>query len=245
MKYHYFYQNRDNKSCDGWIEAGDRNDAYAQLRKRGIKPYKLLGRNPRPWKRWTAIAVLGAIAAVLSVVVLRELAADRREAFAWEERAQVYGDPELLRELASDGWRGAMGGEGDAWFARHARPGVLCDCGGKASEAVLRLSVEPLRITPGDQPEVAKMKRLVNGMKRELSAYLDAGGTQEDYMLLCDERLRTERGILSNVERELNGLSQRLSKGEDGDAVSAAWAKKNALLRSMGLPTVLMPDPAE
>ena len=105
MRYRYFYQSKENKSCEGWIDAHDRNDAYNQLRKQGIKPYKLLGRNPLAWKRWAAIGVLGVATAVLAVVLMRKLADDRREAFAWEDRAQLYGDPSLLRELAADGWR--------------------------------------------------------------------------------------------------------------------------------------------
>ena len=60
MRYHYYYQTKENKSLDDWLVAKDRNDAYAQLRKRGIKPYKLVGRNPLAWKRWAAIGVLAA-----------------------------------------------------------------------------------------------------------------------------------------------------------------------------------------
>ena len=243
MKYHYFYQSRENKSCDGWIDARDRNEAYAQLRKRGIKPYKLLGRNPMPWKRWAAIGVLAVTAAALAIVLFRELAADRREAFGLEDRSQIYGDPELLQELTADGWRKSMGSDGDAWFARHARPGMPCDCK-PADGNHVAISAEPLRIESSDSPEVAKMKRLVNGMKREFRAYVDAGGSVEDYMTLCDERLRTELGIVKNIERELKTLESRI--GRDGyEAVSTAWAKKNALLRSMGLPTVVMPAPVD
>lgn len=243
MKYHYFYQSKENKSCDGWIDAHDRNEAYTLLRKRGVKPYKLLGRNPLPWKRWTAIGVLAATAAALGVVVVRELAADRREAFGWEDRSQIYGDPERLQELIADGWRTAMGSDGDAWFARHARPGIPCGCKDSARNSV-RISSEPLRIEPSDSPEVTKMKRLVNGMKREFKAYVDAGGSVEDYMTLCDERLRTELGILKNIEREFKMLESRI--GRDGyESVSTTWAKKNALLRSMGLPTVVMPTPVD
>ena len=63
MKYHYFYQSKKNENLDGWIVAKNRDDAYIQLKKQGIKPYKVLGRNPIGWKRWTAIVVF-ALAAV-------------------------------------------------------------------------------------------------------------------------------------------------------------------------------------
>ena len=248
MRYHYFYQSRENKTCDDWIEAKNRDDAYALLRKRGIKPFKVLGRNPYAWKRWTAIGVLAALVAVLALVVVRGVAKNRREAyeaaFATEERAQIYGDSAILHDLASDGWRKAMGSDGDAWFARHAIPGRLCDCASPNSQFPIPqslLSTTPLRISPDDSPEVAKMKSIVNCMKQELSDYLAAGGTAEDYMTLCDERLRTERDILSNITQELKTLESRMT-AENYDETSAVWLKKNATLRSLGLPTIVMPD---
>lgn len=242
MRYHYFYQNSKNEALDGWVTAKDRNDAYSQLKKQGIKPIKVVGRDPIGWKRWTSIAVLGAAVAVLAVFFLQDRIRDRREAYAEEDRAQVYGDPVLLRELAADGWRKALGNEGDAWFARHARPGLMCDCNGKIDSVVL--TAIPIRIENSDTPEVSKMKRLINGMKREYAQYVNAGGSSNDYKSLCDERLRTEMGIVANMEREFKALENRLLKG---DKIKAAeeWAKKNALLRSMGLPTVIMPETEE
>lgn len=246
MRYHYFYQSRENKTLDDWIEAKNRDDAYALLRKRGIKPFKVLGRNPYAWKRWTAIGVLAVLAAALGVVVVRGVAQKRHEAlkaaFAAEDRSQVYGDSAILHDLASDGWRKAMGNDGDAWLARHAIPGVLCDCAATgAGNPAPTLTTDPIRISPDDSAEVAKMKSLVNGMKRELAEYLSADGTAADYMALCDERLRTEHGILSNVTQELKALEKRLA-ADNYDETSAVWAKKNALLRSLGLPTIVMPD---
>ena len=85
------------------------------------------------------------------------------------------------------------------------------------------------------------MKRLVNNMKQELAEYLAADGTPEDYMALCDERLRTERDILSNVTQELKTLETRMTP-ENYDETAALWAKKNAMLRSLGLPTLVIPD---
>lgn len=245
MKYRYFYQTSGNEERGGEIEARDRSDAYAKLRKLGIRPYRLIGKNPPAWRRLAATWALAALAAALGAAVLLEAAAGRRAVFAAEDRAQVYGDPERLQELAADGWLAAMGGsEGDAWFARHARPAAPCGCVAEGGVAAAALDAKPLRISPDDTPELAKMKRLVNGMKREFAAYVGAGGSAEDYMALCDERIRTERGIFENVKRELKSLEPRLA-GDGAEDAAAQWAKKNALLRSMGLPTVAMPDERE
>ena len=71
-----------------------------------------------------------------------------------------------------------MGNDGDAWLARHAIPGVLCDCAATgAGNPAPTLTTDPIRISPDDSAEVAKMKSLVNGMKRELAEYLSADGT--------------------------------------------------------------------
>ena len=239
MRYHYFYQNKKNESCEGWINARDRNDVYVQLKKDGIKPFKVVGRNPYAWKRWTAIGALIVIVCALSAALVRYKIAANQKAFASEDRSQIYGDPVLMRELSQNGWRGTMGNECDAWFARHARPGILCDC--TATNSPISLNSTLIKITDSDIPEIAKMKRLINGMKREYQAYIEAGGTEPDYKKLCDERLLTEHKIKENIQRELNALSSKLTD-KNYDSTLTLWEKKNTLLRSYGLPTLAPPD---
>ena len=93
-----------------------------------------------------------------------------------------------------------------------------------------------LSISSDDPPELAKMKRMVNGMKIELKEFLAAGESVEDYMLLCDERLETERGLVSAYRKDFEILAKK------GGDIEDAWEKKNAELRSMGLPTLPMPQ---
>ena len=229
MKYRYYYRNRDNEALDGWITAKDRNDAYAKLKAQGIKPFKVEGRDPVGWKRWTAIAVLVGVCAGLLLALIKLEAEEKME-----PRAQLYGDPATIQQLSADGWRAAFGGdEGDAWLARHAIPASVCDCGEGTRP---NLSVKAVKIGAGESEEKKKMARMVNWMKAELKEYLQGGGTESDYMALCDERLATERGIVAAYNGDFEAL---LRRGEDA---GEAWEKKNAELRSMGLPTVIMPD---
>ena len=79
------------------------------------------------------------------------------------------------------------------------------------------------------------MKRMVNGMKSELKAYLQGGNSVDEYMALCDERLALERGQVSLYMQKFDKL-----KCEDGD-ISEKWELLNDELRDMGLPTRLMP----
>lgn len=84
------------------------------------------------------------------------------------------------------------------------------------------------------------MKRMVNGMKEELAAYLAAGGTETDYRTLCCERIRTEEGVAQRIAEEFDRLradSEKMTR----EAVISEWEKKNVVLRALGLPTVLLP----
>lgn len=228
MRYHFFYQSKDNKSLDDWIVAKDRNDAYTQLRKRGIKPYKLLGRNPIAWKRWAAIGVLSASVAVLAWMLIEEKTETQDDT---EPRAQLYGDPAIIQQLASNGWRDTFS-LGDAWFARHAIPAGECDCPTDSPH----LDAKHLAIPDGASPELGRMIKVINGMKDEYAVFLAAGGSQEDYMTLCDERLAEERDIVAKYNAKFRNLRTK------GTSISAEWANHNAVLRSMGLPTVTMPE---
>ena len=249
MKYHYFYQTSKNEALDDWIVAQDRNDAYRLLRKKGIRPYKMIGGNPREWKRWTAIAVLGIVSAVAITVAIYARKSSRP--VASELRSQLYGDPATIQLLSANGWRGTFKSASDAWLARHAVPGANCDCKDMSqseriaiAEELLRQSKSPLDISQDESPELVKMKRLINGMKNEFAEYVSADGSSEDYMLLCDERLVTERRLRADFLRDFERLEKDLSVSQDAKAregIISQWERKNETLRSMGLKTVPLP----
>ena len=251
MRFTYQYRTSGNEVRRGEVSAADREAAFAALRARGIRPArvdeapglfnKLFGKG----KRWIAIGVLAA--ALAASLAAGALAVGRRR-FAFEERAQLFGDPFVLGKLSADGWRAAFPDEGDAWFARHAVPGAECGCAKDEAERLRRgaaqpiLSDAPLAIGRGDGDELAKMKRMVNCMKREYARYREAGGTEAQYRIECETRLAVERQIAERVADELRGLERRLTP-ETRPQVERAWDEKNALLRSMGLMTCPMPEP--
>ena len=68
MKYAYLYQDRDNNNLRGEIVARDRADAYARLRKQGIRPYRVIGDDPWNWRPWAISA--GYVALSVALVVL-------------------------------------------------------------------------------------------------------------------------------------------------------------------------------
>ena len=88
-----------------------------------------------------------------------------------------------------------------------------------------------LTVLPTDLAEVAKMKRMVNGMKRELAAYLEAGGKVEDYIERLDIRQQAEKALYERTAAELK-------RTDDPDV----WLQRNSALRAMGLPMVVDED---
>ena len=78
MKFNYEYRTSDNKLHNGVVRAANRDDAFAVLKSRGIRPIrvidspgffnKLLGKG----KRWTAIVLLAlSLLAAILILVFR------------------------------------------------------------------------------------------------------------------------------------------------------------------------------
>ena len=75
MTYQYLYQTSENKNRRGEIKARNRAEAYAALRKQGIRPYRVIGDDPWNWRPWAISAgylVLSAALVVLGIVALTQ-----------------------------------------------------------------------------------------------------------------------------------------------------------------------------
>lgn len=75
MIYKYLYQDRENRNLEGEIKARSRDEAYTLLRKKGIKPYRVIGDDPWNWRPLAISAgyvVLSAALMVLGVIALTQ-----------------------------------------------------------------------------------------------------------------------------------------------------------------------------
>ena len=84
-------------------------------------------------------------------------------------------------------------------------------------------------------------------MKREMRAYLMAGGTVEDYFAELRKRQKLEISYRERAESRLNEMIAELKpdKTENAKRLSAAysyWMKSNASLKSMGIHELALPD---
>lgn len=108
-KFKYLYQDRQNRNCEGEIAARSRADAYTLLRKQGIRPYRVIGDDPRNWMPWlvaggyalllTALVVTVIYAASLTGAKKPTVRLSQAEAIAFRERAEaaVAQAPEAYR----------------------------------------------------------------------------------------------------------------------------------------------------
>ena len=75
MKYAYLYQDRENNNLRGEIVAHNRAEAYANLRKQGIRPYRLIGDDPWDWRPWAISAgylVLSVALVALGIIAMSQ-----------------------------------------------------------------------------------------------------------------------------------------------------------------------------
>lgn len=242
MKYHYFYQTSKNESRDDWIVARDRNDAYAQLRRKGIKPYKLLGRNPMAWKRWAAIAVLAAaLVATYAWLAFRPNNQPVSQTDVEVARHQIYGDRSVIENGVATRWAACGFMPGEQHLARYAQPGMAVPRlpkAGKIASAVDECLARRLESADGELTEYKQIKGIVETMKSELRRYKANGGTTESYLKRLQERQNQEVALYKAAAQELDAARGTKSDEE----LAALWAAKNAELRAIGLPMLKGPS---
>ena len=70
VRFRYSYQTADNEIIDGSLYARSRLEAYRLLAGVGIKPYKMLGRDPLPWRMKAAVVLLSIVSIQLLAAVM-------------------------------------------------------------------------------------------------------------------------------------------------------------------------------
>ena len=242
MKFLYEYRTSDNVRHADVVTASSREAVFQLLKARGIKPSrvveasgffnKLFGKG----KRWIAITVLVAvvIGLVSSVLKLRNEIDSSQLEESFEDRSQIYGDPVVLGEMFSNNFEHIFENQGEAFLARYAIPGKVV----RLSSREVKSGIEALKVMPAalvkikedDFAEVAKLKRIVNGMKMELEEYLKAGGAIPIYVKRLQRRQNDEVMTYQRVKTELERVKD-----------PCIWKDRNIELRVLGLPMVEMP----
>ena len=231
MKYRYLYQTKDNENKEGWIKAKSRENAYAELRKAGIRPYRVIGDDPLNWKPYAAGAVIVLLATALAAVLLagRE---DRRP----HPRAQLVGDRAVIDAGVYSGWTNVLSSALDLRLVKYAQPGKFVEASKPSEEecaALLEELDEPVPYVAGEPPEHRMLKNIVAKMREDMRAYIADGGDVAGYFDFLDERQSQEREFrekaLDTVYRAPESLRER------------AWLGVNARLKDMGIEPLSRP----
>lgn len=237
-KFHYFYQSKENKNLDGWIVAKSRDDAYAQLRKQSIKPYKVVGKDPIAWKRWAAIAVLAvALAGTYAWLALRSEPVAPDEQFV---RHQIYGAESVIRNGISTEWSVCGLDEGERYLARYAQPGIKVAYRRKTPETASAVEASlsrHLEVEDSELLEYRQLKQIVESIKDELRAYIKSGGNVDGFLDRLQERQDQEVAYYNAANQELENAKATMPE----DELYNLWAAKNAELRAIGLPMLKEP----
>ena len=261
MKFIYSYNTKQNERREGLtISASNRDAAFSELNKRGIRPYKLY---PAPglWNRisaiggrWAAIVVLAAALGISLVVALTqhkdivqlEQNEDVREivtgAITSKVRRQLIGDQGFIEKGIRTGWSDVFDHEGERFLASFAIPGIpatVRTTNVAALEEALKRKVEA---DDGDGMEARQIKAMVEGMKDELRRFVASGGTIEQYGRRLVARQDEEIAIYTRTSNEIEQAAKsNLGKAEIAELVD----RRNEDLRRMGIRLVAMPETIE
>ena len=244
------------------MDAESREAVFAALRKQGIKAIKVVaadGSKANGEVRGIRKRVLAASIAITAIVVgafaYLALRAPhsvlRTEAARPIERQQIPGDRGRIEKALAT----AFDNPAEAFLARFAEPGRKfaapeCDWPKKADfDAILD---KPILTSSGEFTESIDLKRIVLGMKREMSTYLKGGGLVSGYIRELIRRQQTEVAYRGNAEKKLNELlapptmgSNAVNAGAELDnqlkAAYDFWLKANAQLQAFGIYPLPLP----
>jgi hypothetical protein len=233
VKYVYYYQTKDNENRTGEIRARSRMEAFALLRKKGIRPYRLVGDDPVNWRPWAAAALFLALSAALVVLLVQRRAADDRGACA---RRQLYGDPSLIAEGVFTDWAAHLSTPLDRYLAAYAQPGAFVPPPLLTSAEHAHLAADlsqPLTYAPDERMEVRQLKNILSGMRAEMRRFLAEGRSVGAYMEFLETRQREEQAYRDKARAHV----ERAPKSH----LYQTWVGVNAALRARGLAPLEMP----
>lgn len=232
MKYRYFYQTKDNENKEGWIKAKSRENAYALLRKSGIRPYRVIGNDPLNWKPYAAGVAIVVLATALACTLLVG-----RENRTPCPRGQLVGDRGIIAAGVYSGWTNVLSSALDRRLARYAQPGRYVEREDASQEECAAFAAEldgSQEYVSGEVAEHRQLRNIIARMREDMRSYIAEGGDIAGYLDFLDERQNQEREFrekaLDAVYRAPESLRDR------------AWLGVNARLKDMGIEPLSRPE---
>ena len=239
MKFGYSYKTSDGVRHESTFEAKSNEAVFAALRAQGIKPMKVWEiHSPYYVSKRTRLIIVLALALAISLAYAlrarREVQVVRSEIEqTTAPRHQIYGDPAIWENVERDNFASVFKNSGDRILALYAIPGrAVTDSLGLSHAALLKAledcKDEDVVVEKTDAAEAVELKKIVQGMKKELRWYVaDGVGSVESYLNRLRERQEEEIRIYERTSAELeNNTDEKLRE------------ERNAALRAMGLRTI-------
>ena len=264
MKFVYEYRTADNARHEGVISAVSRDEAFAVLKGRGIRPSrvteapgvlnKLFGKG----KRWMLIAALCVVCAVLGAVYFGaakerdRVVNDTREIvseFDSPVRRQIIGDTAVIERGIRTGWENVFPHEGERFLASFAIPGVPAGLRNTNEDeirnALSRSREESVHGSGYDSQqsgslEARQIRAIVEGMKQELREFIaNDKHTIVEYGQRLVQRQDQEIEYYNRAKSEINAaVEARMPQ----DELLSLWESRNAQLRNIGVKLVPLPE---
>jgi len=247
VKYNYIFKTRDGVRHEGAIEAPSRDEAFAVLRKEGIRPIKVVASDGSRANgeirgvRKRIVILISLSVAVASGFIFYFLGDSNIRTFEHSNispRHQVIGDPAIIDKGIRTGWSDVFAEEGERFFASFAIPGVKAGQRNTTVEELKAALKREVRAQDTDGLEAQQIKAMVEGMKEEARRYIAAGGTLVEYGQRLTERQDAEIAIATQVKDELETANKTLSSTD----FMALWERRNDELRNLGLRTLPLPE---
>lgn len=236
IKYKYLYQAKDSDNLEGWIYAENRADAYAKIRKQGIRPYRVIGDDPTFFRKHFFTIIFASLAALFAAAFSGLLIYRHVSETAPLLRQQIHGDAALIEGAAYSGWVSLFDSPLDRYLAYYARPGHFAAPPTPTQAELDTFSTDCKKAIvhePDEPMEFRQLRNIVAYLHQEMRDYLAAGGTLTDYLALLDERQTQECELREKAEQVLERTPE--------SSRYAVWVNMNANLRARGIAPIDMP----
>jgi len=233
VTYKYLYQTKENENREGFVKARNREAAFHQLRLQGIRPYRLIGKDPFNWRPWAVGATMAVLVVGLAVALMLPHGADDRTP---RLRQQIVGDASVIAEGVSSDWAAQLKTPLDRYLAAYAQPGGTAVPPYVEPERVEALAEDldiPLEYPAEEPSECRQLRNIVAYLREEMRAALNSGMTVSEHFDFLERRQREEIALWKRAEQSI------MKAPESYRAKMAASA--NAQLRARGIAPVAVP----
>lgn len=254
VKFTYAYKTGDGLRHVAQMDATSRDEVFAELRRRGIRAIKVFAEDGSRAngemsgvRKHVVVAIVAAVAISVGAVAyfggVRSVAtadASVQEALNSSVRRQIIGDTAVIEKGIRTGWADVFGLEGNRFFASFAIPGVPV-----AVRSTTEDEIRKALATDNDQTsdsrsslEARQIVSIVEGMKRELRAFLEQGGSVSAYGRKLVSRQEEEIGHYNRAKTEVENA---IRNGANAQQIMDLWEQKNESLRQMGIRLIPFP----